>query len=292
MNNLFKQHALTYGEEGKKWFEGIPTILKTYEKKWRLKALAPYNLTYNYIAPVERANRSRAVLKICYPKDIEFQSEIDMLTTCNGDGMVRLLQSDRTNAVILIEEVTPGTPLSKVTDDTEATKIHAAVMKRLWKPLPNNHHFTTIATWAQALYELSDPFPSHLVQNAVALLEELLATSAPPVLTHADLHHDNILKSDRGDWLAIDPKGIAAEPCYDTTAMIRNPYKLLHAMPNIDQLLKNRIQIMSKELGFDPERIRRWCFVQTVLSGVWTRDDANDSAHAVNVATALDRITV
>lgn len=292
MNNLFKQHALTYGEEGKKWFERIPSIIKTYEEKWSLRVLPPYTLTYNYIAPAEHSDGSRAVLKIGYPKDIEFQSEIDMLTVCNGDGMVRLLNADRANAVILIEEVAPGTPLSKMTDDREATKIHAAVMKRLWKPLPDNHHFTTIAKWAQALYEPSDPFPSNLVQKAVALLEELLATSAPPMLTHADLHHDNILKSDRGEWLAIDPKGIAAEPCYDTTAMIRNPYKLLHEMPNIDDLLRNRIRVLSEELGFDPERIRRWCFVQTVLSGIWCRNDARDMTHAIKVAIALDRIKV
>lgn len=292
MNDLFRQHAFSYGEEGKKWFDSIPIIVKTFEKKWGLKVLAPYNLTYNYIAPVERFDGSHAVLKIGYPKDSEFQSEIDMLEACNGEGIVRLLKADRANTVILIEEVSPGTPLSEFTDDIEATKIHAAVMKRLWKSLPKNHHFITIAKWARALYEAHDPFPSYLVHKAIPLLEELLATSSPLVLTHADLHHDNILKSNRSKWLAIDPKGIAAEPCYDTTAMIRNPYKLLNILQNIDDLLQNRIQILSKELNFDPERIRKWCFVQTVLSGVWCRDDKNDMAHAIKVATALNRIEV
>lgn len=292
MNDLFKQHALTYGEEGKKWFNSIPSIIKTYEEKWGLKALAPYNLTYNYIAPVERTDGSRAVLKIGYPNDKEFQSEIDMLEACNGKGMVRLLMADRANSVILIEEVTPGMPLSTITDDSQATKILTSVMKKVWKPLPNKHHFTKIADWTKALYEPCDPFPSHFVHKAIPLLEELLKTSASPVLTHADLHHDNILKSDRAEWLAIDPKGIAAEPCYDTTAMIRNPYKLLHATPNIDDILRKRILVLSEELGFEPERIRRWCFVQTVLSGVWCRDDANDMAYAVKVATALNKITI
>lgn len=292
MSNLFKQHAFSYGNEGQKWFENIPSIINTYEKKWSLRVLSPYDLTYNYIAPVERLDGSRAVLKIGYPKDREFQSEIDMLEACNGEGMVRLLMADRANAVILIEEVTPGIPLSTITDDSQATKILTSVMRKVWKPLPNKHHFTNIADWTKALYKPCDPFPSNFVHKAIPLLEELLKTSASPVLTHADLHHDNILKSDRAEWLAIDPKGIAAEPCYDTTAMIRNPYKLLQAMPDFDDLLRNRISVMSNELGFHPERIRRWCFVQTVLSGVWCRDDASDMAHAIKVATALDRITV
>lgn len=292
MNNLFKQHALSYGEEGKTWFENIPSIITTYEERWSLRVLPPYDLTYNYITPVKRSDGSRAVLKIGYPKDKEFQSEIDMLEACNGEGMVRLLKADRANTVILIEEVTPGMPLSTITDDSQATKILTSVMRKVWKPLPNKHHFTIIADWTKALYEPSNPFPSNFVHKAIPLLEELLRTSSPPVLTHADLHQDNILKSDRAGWLAIDPKGVAAEPCYDTTAMIRNPYNILHTVQNIDNLLHNRIKIMSQELGFDPERIRMWCFVQTVLSGIWCRDDANDLAHAINIATALDRITV
>lgn len=299
MNNLFRQHALSsYGEEGKLWIERIPSIIEIYEEKWSLHVLPPYNLTYNYITPAERSDGSRAVLKVGYPKDKEFQSEIDMLTVCNGEGVVRLLQADRPQAVILIEEVIPGTPLSTISDDTQATKILTSVMEKIWKPLPSDKHFVHIAQWAQALYDYPNEYKNYpnppisltTVYKAIQILEELLKTSAPPVLTHADLHHDNILKSDRGEWLAIDPKGIAAEPCYDTTAMIRNPYKLLNTMPNIDELLRNRIQVMSKELNFDPKRIRKWCFVQTVLSGVWTRDDPSDTAHAMKVALSLERI--
>lgn len=292
MNTLFVQHALSYGDKGKQWLENIPNIIKTYEATWWLKALEPYTLTYNYIAPVKRSDGLRAVLKIGYPYDPEFQSEIAMLSVCNGEGMVRLLEADREHAVILIEEVTPGTPLSTVSDDTQATIILSSVMKNIWKPLPKDKRFVTISEWAKALYEPHDPFPSDLVHKAIPMLEKLVATSAPSVLTHADLHHDNILKSDRGGWLAIDPKGIAAEPCYDTTAMIRNPYALLHTMTDIDELLRNRIMVMSQELGFDHERIRQWCFVQTVLSGVWCREDPNDAAHAVKVARSLDKILI
>lgn len=241
---------------------------------------------------MKRSDGSRAVLKIGYPHDPEFPSEIDMLTVCNGEGMVRLLESDKEYAVMLIEEINPGTPLSSVSDDTQVTIILSSIMKKIWKPIPKDKHLVTIDQWAKALYEPYDPFPTDLVHKAIPMLEELIATSAAKVLTHADLHHDNILKSDRGGWLAIDPKGIAAEPCYDTTAMIRNPYTLLHAMPNINELLKNRIRVLSKELGFNPERIRKWCFVQTVLSGVWTREDPSDVAHAMKVAQSIERITI
>lgn len=299
MNSLFRQHALSYGNDGKKWFESISSSIKTYEEKWSLHVLPPYTLSYNYIAPVKRSDGSRAVIKIGYPKDPEFQSEIDMLTVCYGDGMVRLLEVDRTNAVMLMEEVIPGTPLSSLPDDQEATRILTSVMKKIWKPIPNDTHFVTVKEWAQALYDYpghyqnnpNPPIPFALAYQAIQILDELLKTSAPPVLTHADLHHDNILKSDRDGWIAIDPKGIAAEPCYDTTAMIRNPYNFLHGNPNIDDVLRTRIRILSQELGFNPKRIHLWCFVQTVLSAVWSRNDAKDVSHALTVVKALEAIS-
>ena len=124
------------------------------------------------------------------------------------------------------------------------------------------------------------------------LIEDLIASSATPVLVHADLHHDNVLSSKRDGWLAIDPKGIVAEPAYETAAMIRNPYNKLKDMENIEETLRSRILILSEELGFDPKRICNWCLAQTVLSGVWTRDDTAYTKHALKVAQALDNIKI
>lgn len=173
-------------------------------------------------------------------------------------------------------------------------------MKKLWKPLPQNHSFITIKEWTKALpkylirfkADKNPPIPFSLVDKAILLFRELIATSSPAVLTHADLHHDNVLASNRDEWLSIDPKGIAAEPAYETTAMIRNPYELIRNMQNIDKLLLNRILILSEELQIDANRIHKWCFVQTILSGVWTSDNPRDTIHALKVAQALDRIKI
>src|SRR6266567_3540278 len=63
------------------------------------------------------------------------------------------------------------------------------------------------------------------------------ASSAEPVLVHGDLHHDNVLSSARAGWLAIDPKGVAAEPAYETAAMLRNPRSKLQQHPELEQIL-------------------------------------------------------
>lgn len=299
MNDDFIKHARFYGEKGKRWLETIPEIIKEYEHRWSFRALSAFeNLTYNYVAPVKLFNGIAAVLKIGIPEDKEFQTEIEALKLFDGEGSAKLLEADRKRAIILIELINPGIPLSTIQDDEKSTRILASVMKKLWKPLPQNHSFITISEWTNALkeyptrYKNNFPIPLSLVKQAEQLFEDLILTSASPVLTHADLHHDNVLTSNRDGWLAIDPKGIAAEPAYETAAMIRNPYKKLSKMKNIDELLKRRIIILSGELGFDPKRILKWCLAQTILSGVWTSEDTGDVNHAMKIIQSLKRITV
>lgn len=299
MNNEFVQHALSNGAEGAAWLKNIPDIITEYQKRWKIQVAPPFTLSYNYVAPAKRSDGTETVLKIGFPQDKEFQTEVAALEVFRGEGIEKLLEVDKKEAVILIERVTPGVPLSSLDDDEEATKILAAVMKKLWKPLPPNHHFITIKEWMQAIPEYmqkykgtSSPIPMDLVEKANSLFEELIATSADPMLVHGDLHHDNVLSSNRGGWLAIDPKGIAAEPTYETAAMIRNPYKKIKDQYNIDQVLRRRIQILSDALGFDPERIRKWCFAQSVLSGVWNDAGVKGSDHSINIANVLDNLQI
>lgn len=284
---------MSYGAVGKKWLENIPQIIKKYEQIWQIKVLSSYNLTYNYVAPVVCQDGSRAVIKIGIPQDKEFRTEIEALSVFKGAGSVRLLREDRINGVILLEEINPGLPLSSLEDDEGATRILAKVMKKLWKPLVKNHRFIIISDWTRALYEypkkfkIYQPIPLYLVDKAIKLFKELIDTSTEPVLTHGDLHYDNVLSSNRDEWLAIDPKGIAAERAYETAAMIRNPYKKISAMKNIEDLLKRRILILAEELNFDPKRIHQWCLAQTILSGVWTAEEKKDTQHALKAVQAL-----
>ena len=178
--------------------------------------------------------------------------------------------------------------------------ILATVMKNLWKPLPEKHAFITIAEWSNAISRLrlqyhgtGGPLPSYLVEKAEKLFKELIASSAEPVLVHGDLHHDNVLSSARAGWLAIDPKGIAAEPAYETAALLRNPISKLQQHSDLEQILLRRILVLSEALQIDPHRIHQWGLAQTVLSAVWSAaDEGRGWEHAIRVAEALDIINI
>jgi streptomycin 6-kinase len=113
-----------------------------------------------------------------------------------------------------------------------------------------------------------------------------------PVLLHADLHHWNILSSQRGCWLAIDPKGVVGEPAYETGAWLRNPFpQLLHSSHALG-MTQRRLDQMAEGLGFDRLRLACWAFAQAVLSAWWAFEDHSyDWRQSLAVAEMLQQLT-
>src|SRR6202040_3906156 len=143
---------------------------------------------------------------------------------------VRVLDSDRDCGIMLLERVEPGQTLASLADDEQATRVAAAMMRELRRPLPPEAPFPTVSHWADGLTELrkrfdggTGPFPADLIDQAESLFRELLSSAEPSVMLHGDLHHFNILSARRQPWLAIDPKGLAGEPAYEVGALLRNP---------------------------------------------------------------------
>jgi streptomycin 6-kinase len=99
------------------------------------------------------------------------------------------------------------------------------------------------------------------------------------VVLHGDLHYGNVLSSERDGWLAIDPKGVAGEPCYEIGALLRNRIDELYDAADPVHAMRRRVEAIADRTGFDPERIRLWGLCQAVLSQVWRADDPAKDAH-------------
>jgi streptomycin 6-kinase len=269
-----------YGTQGLDWLRRLPATLAACEQRWSLTVMPPFaDLSYNYVAPAIRADGAEVVLKVGVPNP-ELTTEIEALRHYNGRGSVRLLDADPEEGILLLERLQPGTPLSSLADDEAATSIAAGVMRQLWRPVPADHPFPTVAKWAAGLQRLRDrfgggtgPFPTYLVEAAESLFAELIASMDGPVLLHGDLHHDNILAAERQPWLALDPKGVVGEPAYEVGALLRNPMPQLLAEPQPARVLARRADQLAEELGFDRERILGWGLAQAVLSAWWSFED-------------------
>jgi streptomycin 6-kinase len=287
-----------YGSEGMTWLEELPALVATCEQRWALRVLPPFpNLSYNYVAPAVQAGGREVVLKAGVPNR-ELLTEMAALRLCHGRGMVRLLVADPAKGVMLLERLRPGTLLVEVSDDERATAIACQVMQQLWRKLPPEHAFPTVEDWAGGLRKLrphfggsTGPFPPRLVDLAERLFAELLASSAEPLLLHGDLHHFNILAAERRPWLAIDPKGVAGEPAYETGAWLRNPMPQIATESDLERLLARRVDQLAELLALDRQRITGWGMAQAVLSAWWrVEDHGHGWQAALACAEALARV--
>ncbi len=272
-----------YGPEGLAWLDRLPAILAACEQRWELRIGPPFApLSYHYVTPALRADGTPVVVKACPPQG-EFRQQTEALRLFDGHGMVQLLASDEDDEVMLLECLEPGTLLSTLDDDEEATSIAASVIRQLWRPAPAKHLFPTVSDWGKGFMRLrqhyrggNGPFPAALLEEAETLFAELSASMAEPCLLHGDLHHDNILAARREPWLAIDPKGLIGEPAYETGALLRNRLSLILEAPDPGRALARRVDQLAAELGFERARVRGWGLSQAVLSAWWDIEDSGN----------------
>jgi streptomycin 6-kinase len=271
----------SWPDDGPRFLARLPELIHEYEERWEIRTLAPFPLSYNYVAPAVTADGRAAVLKLGVPNP-EFTSEIEALQLYDGDGAVRLLEAEPERGAQLLERVLPGEPLSQLDDDDAATLIAAEKMAQLWRPLPPGHAFPDLRRWTRSLAQYAarhanepGPLPPRLVRRAKAVLDDLLAAPEEPVLLHGDFHHWNVLRAQREPWLAIDPKGVAAERAFEVAPLLYNPFEDIAAHPDLARLTGRRLDILAERLGLDRPRLVASGFVGAMLSASWSVEEAD-----------------
>ncbi len=232
----------------------------------------------NFVAPALLSDGTHGVLKVG-AHGHEARGEIAALRVWNGRGAVRLFASDLEMGDLLMERAEPGTMLAEIaaSDDDAATRIAAGLLRDLWLPATSAAaDLTPLEVWCgafdrtrEALLGGVPDFPRALFEHAHALCADLLASTRAPVVLHGDLHHFNVLRSSRAGWLAIDPKGLVGDRCFDICQFLLNP----HAVPA--SVNRRRIDIFCAELGLDPQRARAWCTVHAVLNACWAFENGD-----------------
>lgn len=256
--------------------------------RWGLTLGEPYpdvypgNLVYRCTLP----DGTPAVVKTEPERssDDEFPSGIDAMVLYAGHGMVRVLDADRDARLVLMELIVPGETLwhAPIAMALEAT---ASVITKLRLAPPDRHSFPDVRAYYRAwpnhvrLYGGPGPIDGDLFDIGRQLFLELCERSAAALVLHGDLHYGNVLSSDREGWLAIDPKGLTGEPCYEVGALFRNRIDELYASGDPVRAMRSRVEALADLTAFDRERIRLWALSQAVLSEVWSADDTRRPPH-------------
>ncbi len=288
----------TFGADGEAWLRRLPSLVVDLAARWELTLGEPtFELSYNYVVPVTRTDRTPAVLKIGVPLP-ENRRELTALRAYDGDGACRVMEFDVERCAMLLERVLPGDMLVRLVpiDDERATRIGASVLRKLWRPVPNEltAGFRPLAEWFAAFdrhrqaYGGAGPLPRGVFEAGVAITETLLASAPAPVLLHADFHHYNVLAATRAEWLAIDPKGMLGDRGYDVGPFMCNPRP--SDGPLSPRMLQRRLDILADELEYDRARLRDWAIAYAVLSACWSAESHSPPPNlqlAVNVAEML-----
>jgi streptomycin 6-kinase len=283
-----------HSETGEAWLQSLPQLIEYSQERWALRVLEPFTLSYNFVAPVMRTDGSEAVLKLCVPQP-EVQSEIEALRTFAGNGVCRLLDADASRGILLLERLRPGLTLKSVQDDEEATLIAARLMKRMRAAGDVRHGaFRTVEEWSRGMEKLrqhfgagTGPIPEALVRRAEMLYPQLCSTVRSPLLLHGDLHHENILSTNSGEWLAIDPKGIIGEADYGVVQFLMNNLPQENALT----MTERRVDIFVRELQLQKPRVLAWAFCHAVLSAWWFIEDSVPGVEeSIRTATLFEEL--
>ncbi|MFS0882927.1 aminoglycoside phosphotransferase family protein [Metabacillus niabensis] len=263
-------------EHGERWLRKFPDLIKECEEQCSIKVLSPYELSYNFVAPVLHKDGRRMVLKLVAPGNDALHNEVEALTLFDGDGIAKMIDYDLNKGLMLLECIEPGVKLSSIKDNKQATMIITKVMKKLWKPAPRNTKLPTIFQRIDKFSNIRKTYPNgigpitkEMLMEAEILYAHLGSTINQLSLLHGDLHHYNVLASGKESWVAIDPKGLIGEKEYDVTQY------MLNELPeqNVEETITERLELFAKQLHLSKERMVKWCYCHTILSCYWDIED-------------------
>lgn len=272
-----------FGEAGGRWIESLPQIVGEIEENWSVRInKQPFpNLSYHYVAPCVRADRSEAVVKIGFPGEAaNILDEVKMLKFMDGESLVELLRFDEKHFAMLLEKLTPGENLKTVCRNSDAKAVEIAIetISEFWRKAPADQDFPMLEKWFDGLgkAERVNFAPEH-TKTAREFFEELNAATDSVMLLHGDFHHENILSAERKPFLAIDPKGVVGSIGYDIAVFLFNHARWLAGKPDFQNRLDDAVAEFSAAFEISPRDLRRWIFAHSVLSAWWTFEENGEN---------------
>jgi streptomycin 6-kinase len=276
----------------------VETALSRALIRWSLtKAIPIAETATSSIFRVEQNGRNFAVLKILKSTAVQEERRgAQLMSWYGGEGAATIF--DMHGDTIFMEWLDGGTlgdPVRAGKDD-EATIAIATIVANLHRarstPPPE---LQPLRDRFQALFDTDVRSWPHtardLYARACGIALKLFDRPSPQIPLHGDLHHDNILSSDRG-WLAIDPKGLIGDPTYEVANVFRNPSGSTQLAAN-PRRIAALTDAFEARLGFSRKRVLGYAAAHSALSACWDLTAGNpittDLAVLPHLLTAYDQ---
>ncbi|MEV6316461.1 aminoglycoside phosphotransferase family protein [Streptomyces sp. NPDC051776] len=263
-------------DAGKEWLRGLSEALGEALDRWELdfeRVLTPGGRSA-LITLVRQPDGTPAVLKLLAP-DARSRPEHAALALWDGWGAVRLLDADPDSGALLLERLHGEVGLSSLPEG-KAQLEAAGTVRKLWVDPGENHPFASVADRtaraAEALRAaVADPAAESagpMVDEALAVREELADAPPESVLLHGRFRQGKVLSAERVPWVAVGPQPLVGERAYDLARLVRDRLEDLVASPGGAAAARRRVAKLADSLDVDHERLRGWTLFRAVESGV------------------------
>ena len=274
------------------------TALSRAMIRWSLTKSTPVAETAtSWIFRVEQNGRNFAALKILKPLGAKDERRGSMLLNWyGGEGAATVF--DMHGDTIFLEWLDGGTlgdPVRAGKDD-EGTIAIATVVASLHRPRGDAPEgMVPLREWFRPLFDTDVRAWPHTARDLYARASGIALTlfdrPSAQIPLHGDLHHDNILSSDRG-WLAIDPKGLVGDPAYELANVFINPKGAGHLAAD-PRRIAARADILADRLAYPRKRILGWAVAHAALSACWLLAEEGSIVHQLaclpNLLSAYDQ---
>jgi streptomycin 6-kinase len=243
--------ARTFGEEGRRWLAGVPSLTAQLAAEWELQLGPP--LRGGVLAVVREATTAdgrRAVLKLASRWDRP-ADEIACLEAWAGGAAPRLLRADPGRGALLLERIEPGQPARHA----DARAVAGALRELHRSPPAGMRPLADVARKRLARAVEQRRAKDDHVRWALGTIERLEADPVEPALLHGDCDWRNLLTCTRRGLAAIDPLPCAGDPAYDAGYW---------SQAAGDRGRRQRTTEIADALGLDVARVRGWCAVVAV----------------------------
>ena len=231
------------------------------------------------LLPVRRRSLA-AMLKIALIEEERLGNRLMKWWAGRGAALVLEYEGD----AILMERAEAGPSLATLArnqEDDGATRIICSVAARLHaageQPPPP---LLPLADWFAALPRAAAARGGVLLV-AARIASELLASPRESAVLHGDLHHGNVLNFGPRGWLAIDPKGLMGERCFDYANIFYNPDPWTAGSR---RRLMRQVKVVTEAAHAEGRRLLEWIVAWGGLSAAFSIEDGQSPDGALAVA--------
>ena len=265
----------------------------SFPASWNIEAAkqiadTPAGVVYE----VRQGDGALAVAKVLKKKVLEDSLRgADFIAWRAGIGCVELF--DRADDILLMEYAGTETlrdVLFRDGNDDAATEIAAGVLLEYHQPsdqpLPSS--LLTLPRYFQSLFQKAEQDRAEGMDSpyveAARLAQTLIDQQRDIKPLHGDLHHENIMRSERG-WIIIDPAGLIGDAALDVANMFSNPLDRFD-LTRSEARIASMAAIFSRTLQRDERLLLQYAFAYGCLSAAWHEEDENAEERDNELAVA------